>query len=36
MYKGDVEKLGEIKAFVDFHRVPVAMHIKKGDKVPSS
>jgi hypothetical protein len=33
VYKGNVELLDEIKAFVDFHRVPVAMLIKKGDKV---
>jgi len=32
VFSGDASSLDKIKEFVDYHRTPVALHIKKGDK----
>jgi uncharacterized protein (DUF427 family) len=33
VYKGGMDNAEEIKAFVAFHKNPVALLVKKGDKV---
>ena len=35
VYSGDATDVDKLKEFVDMHRIPLAMHIKKGDKVRS-
>jgi protein disulfide isomerase len=32
VYKGEMRNLEKIIAFIDYHRFPVAVHIKKGDQ----